>query len=164
MRRPLAQSWVRGDGGPPGTGLAASLVARLVLAALLFVAIMGCARHAGPPPIAGGVECARCSMETSSRHFACEREVSGKWLVYDALECLARDAGREDPTAIWLPDYDEGALHRADSLWLVHGDLATPMGGGLVAFMSRAAADTIAASSHGVVGRWREIAPAMARP
>ena len=129
------------------------------LGGALAVALLGgCARSPGPPPIATGTECATCSMEASSPRFACERQVGKSWRVYDSIECLMQDAGPAMATTIWLPDYDERALHRADSLWIVKGDLATPMGGGLVAFRARAAADSVAASSHGRVGRWTELA------
>jgi nitrous oxide reductase accessory protein NosL len=125
------------------------------LAALLLA---GCSRSAGPPPIAAGTECAACGMEASSPRFACERQADESWRVYDSIECLMGDAGPAVASTIWLPDYDERALHRADSLWIVKGDLATPMGGGLVAFRSRAAADSVAAASHGRVGRWTDFA------
>jgi nitrous oxide reductase accessory protein NosL len=128
------------------------------LEALATLLLAGCARSAGPPPIAAGTECAACAMEASSPRFACERQVDKSWRVYDSIECLMGDAGPAVASTIWLPDYDERALHRADSLWIVKGDLATPMGGGLVAFRSRAAADSVAASSHGRVGRWTDFA------
>lgn len=125
--------------------------------ALLAAALLGgCAHSPGPPPIAAGTECAACAMEASSPRFACERQVGESWRVYDSIECLMRDAGPAVANTIWLPDYDQRVLHRADSLWIVKGDLATPMGGGLVAFQSRAAADSVAASSHGRVGRWTD--------
>jgi hypothetical protein len=95
-------------------------------------------------------------MEASNPRFAGERQVGESWRVYDSVECLMRDAGAASPATIWLPDYDERALHRADSLWIVKGDLATPMGGGLVAFRSRATADSIAPGAHGRVGRWHD--------
>ena len=129
--------------------------------AILTAMLAGCARPAGPPPIAAGTECATCAMEASSPRFACERQVGKSWRVYDSIECLMRDAGPAVATTMWLPDYDERALHRADSLWIVKGDLATPMAGGLVAFRSRAAADSVAASSHGRVGRWTDLASAV---
>jgi hypothetical protein len=97
-------------------------------------------------------------MEASSARFACERRADKAWRVYDSIECLMRDAGPAVASTVWLPDYDERALHRADSLWIVQGDLATPMGGGLVAFRSRATADSVAASSHGRVGAWADFA------
>jgi nitrous oxide reductase accessory protein NosL len=119
----------------------------------------GCARTAGPPPIAAGSTCASCGMDTGTTgRFACERQVGATWRVYDSIECLVSDGGDTLATTVWLPDYDQRALHRADSLWIVKGALATPMGGGLVAFMDRGAAEAVANSSHGRVGRWRDLA------
>jgi len=128
----------------------------LRLAALGAAAIVagGCAKSAGPPAIPPDALCVRCSMEASSARFACEWHSGKEWKICDSIECLMRDCGPTAPTSLWLPDYDQRALHRADSLWIVKGDLNTPMGGGLVAFVDHASAEAVAASSHGRVGRW----------
>jgi nitrous oxide reductase accessory protein NosL len=128
---------------------------RMAIAGGLLLA--GCASPV-PPPIRTGAPCAVCSMEIQDRRYACERRVESggrtEWRAYDAIECLLRDAGGgATPTDVWLADYDAAALHRADSLWVVHGDLPSPMGGGYVAFLNRAAADEIASASRGTVGR-----------
>ena len=104
-----------------------------LIAALLLVA--GCAGSGGPPPIAIGTPCTACGMEVQDLRFACERRTDGGWHVYDAIECLMRDAGNS-PAApsvtndTWLADYDTRALHAADSVWVVRGAFASPMGGG----------------------------------
>ena len=128
--------------------------ARLVMTLALWLAVAGCARHAaGPPPITAGTPCALCGMDAVSMRFACERELDGKYRVYDSIECLLRDPPKTAGGAIYLPDYDQQVLHAADSLWVVHGSFETPMGGGLVAFLDRAAADELAATTRGRVGR-----------
>jgi hypothetical protein len=99
-------------------------------------------------------------MTTSAARFACERHDGKHWRVFDSIECLMQDAGAAEARTVWLPDYDQARLHRADSLWVVKGRLSTPMGGGLVAFLDRAAADSVAAASHGHVARWGD--PALA--
>ena len=134
------------------------------LFALAALVLAGCARRAGPPPIASDAECARCSMSTGNARFACERLEKDRWLVYDSIECLWHDAPHAAAATVWLPDYDQRALHRADSLWIVKGELATPMGGGFAAFLERAAADTVAGASHGLVMRWSELAATGGRP
>ena len=133
----------------------------MALAALALAACMcGCGRRAGAPPIARDAECASCGMTTSAARFACERHDGQRWRVFDSIECLMQDAGAAEARTVWLPDYDQARLHRADSLWVVKGRLSTPMGGGLVAFLDRAAADSVAAASHGHVARWGD--PALA--
>lgn len=119
-------------------------------------ALDGCGRRAGPPPIGLGASCAGCGMATQDLRFACERDAGDRWRVYDSIECLLRDVGPGE--AAWLADYDSRTLHRSDSMWVVHGSFPSPMGGGYAAFLDRAAADEIAAESHGRVGRLAEFA------
>lgn len=126
----------------------------------------GCSGSGGPPAIAIGAPCAACGMETRDLRFACERRVAGDWRIYDAIECLMRDAGPGQGAIpatgdTWLADYDTRTLHPADSVWVVRGAFASPMGGGLAAFHGRAAADSIAAETHGRVAR---LATFMAEP
>jgi len=151
------------------TGLGMSGVfTRTALAYLTFASILaatGCARERkGPPPIAIGTPCARCGMEVGSRRFACEREVGDTLRVYDSIECLLRDTGASAGGTVYLPDYDQQALHAAESLWVVRGSFETPMGGGLAAFLDRAAADELAGSTRGRVGRLADFAHADGAP
>ena len=127
-----------------------------LIAALLLGA--GCARSGGPPPIEIGTPCAACGMEVQDLRFACERKAGRDWRVYDAIECLIRDArtaaaASPGPGKAALADYDTRALHPADSLWVVQGAFPSPMGGGFAAFRGRAAADSVAAMTSGRVGR-----------
>jgi hypothetical protein len=101
-------------------------------------------------------------MEVQDLRFACERHGAGTWRVYDAIECLIRDAnvapgGTGGAPGIagnaWLADYDRQTLHPADSLWVVRGSFPSPMGGGFAAFLTRTAADSIAAATEGRVER-----------
>ncbi len=139
---------MRADRRPVG---AVALALALVLAA-------GCARDDAPPPIAAGAECATCGMSAGNRRFACEQKVDGAWRVYDCIECLAGDAdaahrlaaaGASARARVYLADYDSRTLHRADSLCVVHGAFASPMGGGYAAFADRAAAASLAAARQG---------------
>ena len=131
----------------------------LLAAALLSGA--GCSGASGPPPIATGTPCAACGMEVRDLRFACERRADGDWRVYDAIECLMREAGTDadampagaHAARAWLADYDTRTLHAADSIWVVRGGFASPMGGGLAAFRDRTAADSIAAVTSGRVDR-----------
>ena len=130
---------------------AAELARRI---AALALCASGCAHPAGPPAIAMGTPCASCGMEVRDARFACERRAAGGWRVYDSIECLLRDTGAGPADAAFLPDYDHPALHAADSLWVVRGEFASPMGGGFAAFLDLAAADSVAAATHGRVDRW----------
>ena len=133
--------------------------AALAAAGLLGV---GCARSTGPPPIATGTACAGCGMEVQDLRFACERDDGRTWRVYDSIECLLRDTaggpgspgpGTGRTARAWLADYDRRGLHAADSMWIVRGEFASPMGGGFAAFMDPAAAESVAAATRGRVDR-----------
>ena len=131
------------------------IVRILTLAAMIGA---GCARSAGPPRIRFGSPCATCGMTIQDPKFACERVGAREIRQYDSIECLLR-AG--EPTAsetVFLSEYDEAALHLADSLWVVHGDFPTPMSGGLAAFADRSNAEQIARQTKGRIGRLAEFA------
>jgi len=116
--------------------------------------LAGCTRAGGPPPIARSAACATCGMTVGSSRFACERQRAGRTRVYDSIECLLRDAESATSDATWLRDYDDGSLHAADSMWLVRGTFATPMGGGYAAFHSGASAAQLARETGGRAARW----------
>jgi nitrous oxide reductase accessory protein NosL len=132
---------------------------RRAAAAAWLLLLAGCAAPAGPRPIAHGTPCARCGMEVRDLRFACERAEGRDWRVYDAIECLLADPPTPASGRAYLSDYDRQTLHAAESLWVVQGEFASPMGGGLAAFMSLAAADSIAAVTRGRVNRLTGFAP-----
>lgn len=123
------------------------------LAILALCALAGCGAGAGPVPIPRDASCAACGMTIADRHYAGEDRRDGRFRFYDSIECLLR---AEPGERVWLSDYDTQTLHAAESLWVVHADVPSPMGGGYVAFVDRAAADEIAAARNGRVARWSE--------
>ena len=133
----------------------------VAVVAALALSVAGCARPAGPPAIALGTPCAACGMDVLDLRFACERDAGNRWRVYDSIECLLRDTGAGPAGRAYLADYDRQALHAAESLWVVRGEFASPMGGGFAAFLDLAAADSIAAATRGRVDR---LAAFMATP
>jgi copper chaperone NosL len=131
----------------PGRSRAApgALIATLLAAVLLA----GCAEPPYPPPVKPGSACALCGMRIENMRFAAEQRVRGSWRVYDSIECLAREA--ESTQEAFLSDHDSETLHAADSMFVVHGRIDSPMGGGLAAFLTRAQADEVAAAVEGRV-------------
>lgn len=127
----------------------------LVLA-FVFVAAAGCSREPGPPRIEIGEPCATCGMAVQEIRFAgLLRDEDGD-RQYDSIECLVKDiAGRE--VRAYLVDYDRGALHAAESVWIVKGDFPTPMGGGLAAFASMEGAREVADQTHGRIMRLSDL-------
>jgi len=129
----------------------------LFFGALVAVGLVGCARPAtGPRRIVAGTPCAACGMRIEDLRFACEDERNGAFQFYDSIECLLR----AEPAfgRAWLADYDARTLHSADSIWVVQGDLPSPMGGGYAGFLDRSTADEIASSRRGRVARLADFA------
>ena len=124
----------------------------------VVLALAACSSEVAPPLIRTGSPCAWCGMPVEDLHFACERSSDGAWKVYDAIGCLMHEAARASARTAYLPDHERYHLHRADSMWVVHGEFPTPMPGAFAAFFDRAEADTFAAAHHGVVGSYREFA------
>jgi len=134
----------------------------LVLPFLLLAA--GCGQQGGAPLVALGTPCATCGMEVRDARYA-GASVAGRSIrPYDSIECALRDLATANSTSaspapglqarirsLYLADYTTGAIHRSDSLWVVHADIASPMGGGLVAFLDRAEAARIAEARTGRV-------------
>ncbi|HEY7727315.1 MAG TPA: hypothetical protein VID50_02565 [Candidatus Eisenbacteria bacterium] len=143
-------------GGTRGRRQRRARAARLA-AVLLLALAAGCGRRAGPPAVVMGTPCATCGMSVSDRHFACVRQVDGRWRTYDSIECLIRDAASTPGGIAYLSDYDTATLHPADSLWIVQGEFSSPMGGGLASFLHRGAADTVASRTSGRVARFTAI-------
>lgn len=131
---------------------------RATLALLVAFGLAGCARS-GPPAIHAGTTCEGCGMSIADLGFACERKAARAWLRYDSIECLLQDADAGAGRA-YLADYDTHALHDADSMWVVRGSFPSPMGGGYAAFLTRRAADEIAARTEGRVDRLHGFATA----
>ena len=128
----------------------------MLAASVMLAATAGCSPAGGPPAIHAGSPCASCGMAIQDRHFACARGEGRRARRYDAIECLLRDSAATGRT--WLADYDRSTLHAAESLWVVHGRITSPMGGGFAAFADRAAAEAVAAERSGRVGRLEQFA------
>ena len=127
---------------------------RALLIVALLASIAGC--PSDRPRVAFGTRCNACSMTITDARFACVRRDDGRWKSFDSIECLLRD-GHAASATVRLADYDTRRLVPADSLWLVQGDLPTPMGGGLAAFAGRAASEQVASETHGTVRRFAEL-------
>lgn len=124
------------------------------LSLLLLATLGGCTPDR--PRVAFGTPCAACSMTITDARFACVRQDGARWKSFDSIECLLHD-GRPAEVGVRLADYDMRRLVPVDSLWIVHGDFPTPMGGGLAAFARREAAEQVANETHGTLHRFAEL-------
>jgi hypothetical protein len=141
---------------PAGVRVSRSGVARVARAigvgALLFAGAAGCG--VTRPTLQArviGRACAACGMDVRNPRFAAAWCSAGRVLPFDSIECALHDhdAASAPGSVLFLADYPSGTLHRADSLWVVRAEVASPMGGGFAAFLDRREAERIAASRGG---------------
>ena len=129
---------------------------RVVTLVLVMAVLTGCSRVPGPPRVELGKPCATCGMAVHEIRFAGVLRGERGDRQYDSIECLVKDTEARGVQA-YLADYDRGALHAAESVWVVKGDFPTPMGGGLAAFASLTSAREVADQTHGQVLRLTDL-------
>lgn len=127
-----------------------------LLAIVLGVVFLWPAPRSGPEPIAYGRDtCAHCRMHLSQPGFAGElRDRDGVLTKYDDIGCLLRAMTRkhEEVPEAWVEDHGGGGLIPLVGAHLVRSaGVATPMGGGIVAFREEAVARAFAAEHGGDV-------------
>jgi copper chaperone NosL len=126
------------------------------LAAFVLLAAGACGVRAdGPPSIeVDRTGCAHCQMLVSDVVYAAALRVAGaEARVFDDIGCMAaelRQAAAE--RRVWVHDFETGEWIDGDRAVFVHSaTLRTPMGGGFVAFKTRAAAERVAREKNGRV-------------
>ena len=131
------------------------VTAAIVLVFALAAAACG-AKASGPPEIlVDRTVCSHCGMLISEPIYAAafqlhEREAR----VFDDIGCLL-DAVRREPAApahVWFQDAAGGGwLTASHAVFVSSSRIRTPMGGGLLAYKSVAAAESAAALHEGTV-------------
>ena len=131
---------------------------------LLIGASVGCEmRQASAPPRIryGEAPCDTCRMLISEeRTAAALRTAAGDVQQFDDIDCLLRGvaAAAGSVTHVWVHAYDAERWLNAQEAWYVMSpELMTPMGSGLAAFATQAAADEAARQQRGSVLRWADL-------
>ena len=106
--------------------------------------------------------CSRCRMALSDKSFAAEAvSPDGHVDFFDDIGCLARWLRERDlapRTGIFVLDYQEHEWLNAEAAHYVLSDrLPTPMGYGLAALRSRAAAEKLAANTGARILTWEQV-------
>ncbi|MDJ0924937.1 MAG: nitrous oxide reductase accessory protein NosL [Acidimicrobiia bacterium] len=140
----------------------------LVVAFLLLVAAAaGCSDQAeadGPPEIHYGRDiCIECNMIISEPRFAAAyRLEGGDAKSFDGVGEMVKHGRRtgdfDRVTFAWVHDFNTEDWILVEEAFFVTGkSVVTPMGHGIVAFSTEAAADEFAGELGGVVIRWEEV-------
>jgi copper chaperone NosL len=132
----------------------------LIVVAAAAVASVACGVQAdGPPHIeVDRTPCAHCGMLVSEPVYAAAYRTAGSTpRVFDDIGCLLEEARREarpDALHFWFHDAAGGTwIDGKDALFVAASSLATPMGGGVIAFRDAAAARDSAVQHQGRVVR-----------
>jgi len=120
------------------------LVGLRTLLAVALLSLSACGPAAsGPPPVTlDETACAHCGMLVSDLAFAAAyRSEAGDARVFDDLRCLLRELPAEG-ARVWVKDYETSEWLDAEAAFFVRSEsIETPMGGGIVAFSTREAAE-----------------------
>ena len=99
--------------------------------------------------------CAYCRMAISQKQFAAEAlDPDREPLKFDDIGCMLRYRARAEqkPAAVFVVDYETRQWIAADNASFVRGSrIATPMGGGILAFGDRSRAEAAARELGGEV-------------
>lgn len=127
---------------------------RLHFAILLAALVAACGTNASDRPeiLVDRTACSHCGMLISEPLYAAAYQRPGADArVFDDIGCL-RDAARAEdgPLTFWFHDAnDETWIDGAAAVFVASPEFRTPMGGGLLAYRDRAAAEHAAATRHG---------------
>jgi len=142
----------------------------LFFALLLLLAAYGCTSKRvqqtapkGAVPINTEEDlCQLCWMPIPDNSCACEVLHAGKILKFDAIECLVgylRIARLADSAGVelFVRDAKTNAWLSPDSAFFFHGEINSPMGGGIVAFADSAQAAALLKDFKGAIIHWDKV-------
>jgi copper chaperone NosL len=128
---------------------------KLAIAIAALLAVGACAVKAGGPPEIelDRTACSHCGMLISESLYAAAYQAPGAPArVFDDIGCL-RDAARGeagDGLHFWFHDGSHGGwIEGSEAIFVASPEIRTPMGGGLIAYRDRAAAERSALATNG---------------
>ena len=130
---------------------------RIAAVLLITVWAAACASRASGPPVMtiDRSACTRCGMLISEpAHAAAIRLPDGSDHLFDDIGCLVAHAQQHpaDGVQYWFHDAADGQwIAGTQPVFVTSASLRTPMGGGIVAYRDRDAAERLAAGQTGRV-------------
>ena len=113
------------------------------LIAIASLSLSACGSAASGPPsiVLDETPCAHCGMLVSDLAFAAAYRTEDDARVFDDIGCLLRELPPSG-ARVWVKDYETSEWLDAGAAFFVRSEsMETPMGGGIVAFGSREAAE-----------------------
>ena len=106
--------------------------------------------------------CGYCRMAISQKQFAAEvLDADGNAVKFDDIGCMLRYLanGERKPAAVFVTDYaNRQWLHAKAAVFVQGSKVATPMGGGILAFSDRGRAAAAAREFGGSVVAFEQLA------
>jgi nitrous oxide reductase accessory protein NosL len=122
---------------------------------LALLAVACSAKPSGPPEIVvDRTACSHCGMLISEPLYSAAYQAPGaEARVFDDIQCLRQAARTESgPLTFWFHDAnDQGWIDGAAAVFVASPEIRSPMGGGLIAYRDRTAADRAAQQYKGRV-------------
>lgn len=133
--------------------------------ALLFVLLTAgaCGSRAEPRPLVAGEDhCDFCRMTiTDPHHGGTLRTATGRWLTFDAVECLVGYVAAnpaESKQDVWVADFESGTMVEATrALFILGGTVHSPMGRQLTSFAPTTSAGALQARYGGELLTWEQV-------
>ena len=128
----------------------------VILGAVLALASACASKPDGPPEIVvDRTACSHCTMLISEPRYAAAYQAPGADAkVFDDIACLLQAAEAETATGLrfWFHDGNDGKWIDGEAATFVASpEFRTPMGGGMMAYRDRAAAEQAAGKYRGEV-------------
>jgi copper chaperone NosL len=140
---------------------------RLANSSILAFALMAggaCARDVPRAIVEGEDNCTQCHMGVAELRFAAQaRTATGKVLIFDSVECLARHVAEAPAGTTWrglhVTDHDAPGswLPVESARFLADGTIASPMGMRLAAFAAESSPDALTSRYEGRVVDWHGV-------
>lgn len=135
---------------------------RLFAAAAALVLVAACGGSASEPPVIeyGRDVCVDCGMIIEEPRFAAAYRAGGEERLFDDIVDMVVygvESGEIGSAAAWVHDYGTEEWVAAPDAVYVSGPIATPMGGGVVAFADEPAAAALAAEVGGETLAWDDL-------
>jgi copper chaperone NosL len=139
-------------------------LARITGLLTILLVSAACSSNSEAPPeiVVDRTACSHCTMLISEpRYAAAYRAPGADARVFDDIACLLAAAGAEGAGDLrfWFHDGNDGQwIDGETAVFVASSEFRTPMGGGMLAYRDRIAADTAAKTYHGtVIGRLPEL-------
>lgn len=135
----------------------------VIVTCLMPLLFLGCSEPGPEPVVLNSDRCENCRMVISDGKFAAEIITrKGRIFKFDDLRCMqayVKEKANQRILSFLVNDFEaQNDLTDVSKIWFVtHEDLRSPMGGNTAAFISKEAAEKLAAKYHVKTMSWEDM-------